>query len=46
MLWWLDDRLHRLKCRAYKAGRRRTFKVLRRLAMPICDRVTLMDHAR
>lgn len=46
MLAWLDDRLHRLKCRAHKAGHPRVFRLLRRLAMPICNRVSLMDHAR
>jgi hypothetical protein len=46
MLVWLDDCLHRVKCQAHKAGRRRTFRALYRLALPICHRARPTDHAR
>lgn len=42
----LDEALHRLKCRQYKAGRHRLFRALARLSRPVCDRVSLLDHAR
>lgn len=46
LLEWLDNRLHMLKCRVWKRGWMRTFRLIRRLTLPLCDRVSLEEHCR